>query len=583
MGEDGKIIYKVVINDDGAAEQGEAAGRRAGDAVERGARTGTSAFGEMMTGAFRRIGAAAVEMAGKAANAAVNVTKAALDSVASYEQNIGGVETLFGDSAETVIANAKRAYETAGMSANAYMQNVTSFSASLLQSLGGDTAKAADYADRAIISMSDNANKMGTDIHSIQNAYQGFAKQNYTMLDNLKLGYGGTKEEMERLVAEAANMTAAQEKLGVTVDGTSLSFANIVNAIAVVQEEMGIAGATADESAKTIEGSMNAAKAAYDNFLNGSISAEDFAATVGTAAKNIVNNLAEIVTRFSTEIPGLVEALGEMLPGLVETIGPPLFSAVTALLGSLLQLFLENLPQMVDMGITLLLGLVDGLIAALPELIPAIVQIITQIQTSLIEHLPELIEAGLQLIVALGVGLVRAIPDLLAMTPQIISSLINAFTSADWSSIGSNIVSGIWNGITGLWGDLTSKVSGAVTNLWNSAKGALGISSPSKKFKYIGEMSVEGTMEGFEENEAEMTRVVRDVYSGIGDTAEATLQPEMSGSIAQDVERNVSVNMTATGTTDGTYIVVPVNLDGREIARATAWKMGEQMAWEELG
>jgi phage-related protein len=259
-----------------------------------------------------------------------------------------------------------------------------------------------------------------------------------------------------------------------------------------------------------------------------------------------------------------------------------LFNAVTALLGSLLQLFLENLPQMVDMGITLLLGLVDGLIAALPELIPAIVQIITQITTGLIDHLPELIDAGLQLIVALGVGLVKAIPDLLAMTPQIISSLINAFTSADWSSIGSNIVSGIWNGIKGLWGDLTSKVSGAVTNLWNSAKGALGISSPSKKFKYIGEMSVEGTMEGFEENEAEMTRVVRDVYSGIGETAETTLEPEMSGSIAQDVERNVSVNMTATGTTDGTYIIVPVNLDGREIARATAWSMGQQLAWEEM-
>lgn len=188
MGEDGKIIYKVVINDDGAAEAGEAAGRRAGDGVERGAKNKTDKFGEMMTGAFRRIGAAAVEMAANAAKSVVDVTKAALDSVASYEQNIGGVETLFGDSAEKVIANAKRAYETAGMSANAYMENVTSFSASLLQSLGGDTAAAAEYADRAIIDMSDNANKMGTDIQSIQTAYQGFAKQNYTMLDNLKLG-----------------------------------------------------------------------------------------------------------------------------------------------------------------------------------------------------------------------------------------------------------------------------------------------------------------------------------------------------------------------------------------------------------
>lgn len=392
--------------------------------------------------------------------------------------------------------------------------------------------------------------------------------------------YGGTKEEMERLIADANSVKAAN---GEMADLTIESFADVTEAIHIIQTQMGITGTTAAEASSTIEGSMNAAKAAYDNFLNGSISAEDFAATIKTAAENVVNNLAEIVTRFSTEIPGLVQAIGEMLPGLVETIGPPLFDAVTALLGSLLQLFLENLPQMVDMGITLLLGLVDGLIAALPELIPAIVQIITQIQTSLIEHIPELIEAGLQLIVALGVGLVRAIPDLLTMTPQVITALLDAFSNVDWSSIGHNIVTGIWNGISGLWGDLTSKVSNGVTNLWNSAKNALGISSPSKKFRYIGEMSVEGTMQGFEENEAEMTRVVRDVYSGIGDTAEATLQPEMSGSIAQDVERNVSVNMTATGTTDGTYIVVPVNLDGREIARATAWKMGEQMAWEELG
>lgn len=186
--EDGKIIYKVVINDDGVADAAESAGRKAGSGVESGASSGTSAFQTMMTGAFLAVGEAAVELAGKVVSAFADITQAALESTAELEQNIGGVETLFGDSADTVIANAEKAYTTAGMSANDYMSTVTSFSASLLQSLGNDTEAAAEYADQAIIDMSDNANKMGTSIESIENAYQGFAKQNYTMLDNLKLG-----------------------------------------------------------------------------------------------------------------------------------------------------------------------------------------------------------------------------------------------------------------------------------------------------------------------------------------------------------------------------------------------------------
>lgn len=181
MAEDGKIIYKVVIDNNGAASEAEKAGQSAGGAFEKGVKPGGGAFKEVMIGAARQIGASFVNMAADAGRAAVDTMKAAVDSVASLEQNVGGVETLFKDSADTVIANAQRAYETAGMSANQYMETVTSFSASLLQSLGGDTEKAAQYADMAIIDMSDNANKMGTSMESIQNAYQGFAKQNYTI------------------------------------------------------------------------------------------------------------------------------------------------------------------------------------------------------------------------------------------------------------------------------------------------------------------------------------------------------------------------------------------------------------------
>lgn len=585
MGEDGKIIYKVVINDDGAAEAGEAAGHKAGSGLERGAKSGTGAFHEMAVGAFRQIGAAAVNMAKQAADAFVDVTKQALDSVASYEQNIGGVETLFGDSAQYVINNAKQAYQTAGLSANAYMETVTSFSASLLQSLGGDTLAAAAAADRAVIDMSDNANKMGTDMAAIQNAYQGFAKQNYTMLDNLKLGYGGTKTEMERLVSDAEKLDSSFKAQRDANGNLTLSFADVVEAIHLVQTNMGITGTTAEEAATTIEGSMNSAKAAYDNFLNGSISAEDFAGTIKTAAGNIVNNLAEIVTRFSTELPVLIQALGEMLPGLVQTLGPPLFSAVSTLISSLVGLLIEYLPDMASAGVNLLTGLLSGFASSggLLNALAVVGEVIKALLSAIIENAPQLLEAGVSLLGQLIVGLGQALPMLLEYAGHLVLELFNAFFNADWASIGSNIVQGIQNGISGLWGNLVDSVSNGVTNLWNNAKNALGIASPSKKFKYIGEMSVEGTMEGFEDREAEMNRVVHDVYSGIGETAETTLAPSINGSIGENMERNVSVNMTATGSTDGTYIVVPLTIDGREIARATAWSMGEQLAWEELG
>ena len=385
---------------------------------------------------------------------------------------------------------------------------------------------------------------------------------------------------MERLIEDANKVKVANgEMADLSID----SFADITEAIHIIQTEMGITGTTAEEASSTIEGSMNSAKAAYDNFLNGSIDAESFADAVGTAAQNIVNNLSTIVTRFSTELPTLINSLAQKLPGLVQTIWPSLSSAVSNIMSALFNLLMQNLPNLVTAGVNLLVKLAAGLVQAIPKMIESMVAVLGRLVESIGEHGPELVTAGINLLISLGTGLVNAIPQLLGMIPSIITSLINAFINTDWSSIGTNIVSGIWNGITGLWDTLTSKVSEAVTNLWNAAKSALGISSPSKKFKYIGEMSVEGTTEGFEENEAEMTRVVKDVYSGLGETAEESMRPVFSGGLtSESMERNISVNMSATGSTNGTYIVVPVTLDGREIARATAWSMGEQLAWEEM-
>lgn len=270
-------------------------------------KSGLSIVSKAMTGTIAAVGTGAAA-----------IIKSSLGVVANMEQQVGGVETLFKDSANTVIANANKAYKTAGMSANNYMETVTSFSASLLQSLGGDTAKAASYADRAIVDMSDNANKMGTNMRDIQNAYQGFAKQNYTMLDNLKLGYGGTQEEMKRLISDASKMTDVQKELGVTVDASSLSFGNIVNAISVVQKQMGITGTTSKEAATTIEGSVNSAKAAWENFEAGVISANDLVETFWTATQNIFKNLGQIIPRLGKTGMDVVSALagkiGEAVP-----------------------------------------------------------------------------------------------------------------------------------------------------------------------------------------------------------------------------------------------------------------------------
>lgn len=284
---------------------------------------------------------------------------------------MGGVETLFKESSAQVIQYANDAYKTAGMSANEYMETVTGFSASLLQSLGGDTAAAAQVANQAVTDMSDNANKMGTSIESIQNAYQGFAKGNFTMLDNLKLGYGGTKEEMERLLADAEAIQAQQ---GVMVDYSITSFADITEAIHVVQTEIGITGTTALEASTTIQGSLDSMKGAWTNLMAGigdeSANTEqlvnNFVDSVSTAAENMVPRITQILEGIGEMARQLGPKIAEALPGLVSEVLPALLGAATS---------------MID-------GLIDGLSAALPALAAAVPQIIETICNVLTENLP---------------------------------------------------------------------------------------------------------------------------------------------------------------------------------------------------
>jgi len=391
------------------------------------------------------IGAAGVAVGGL-------VTKS-VQAYAEYEQLIGGVDTLFKESSKEIQKYANDAYKTAGLSANQYMETVTSFSASLLQSVGGDTKKAASLADMAIRDMSDNANKMGTDMESIQNAYQGFAKGNYTMLDNLKLGYGGTKEEMARLVKDAA-------KIDKSVDANSMSYGNLVKAIHAVQNQMGITGTTAKEAEQTISGSLAGMKSAWGNLLTSLVQGGDsfdqcmanFIASVKTFAGNVMPVaqkaltgivtliqqlapviIAELPKLLSTLLPQVVNAGIQILQTLVTTISSNvgmIGSGATQLITQFVQFLLTALPQIITTGMQLILSLVNGISQQLPTLIPMAVRAITTLVQGLVNMLPQIISAGIRLIVSLIQGITQSLPQLIPAGVKAIVSLIQGITNS---------------------------------------------------------------------------------------------------------------------------------------------------------
>lgn len=410
----------------------------------------TSGLGEKLKSGLATAGKVAVAGVAAGATAIGALGTKAVAAYADYEQLVGGVETLFKDSQDQVMDYANNAYKTAGLSANEYMETVTSFSASLLQSLGGDTSAAADKANLAITDMSDNANKMGTDMTSIQNAYQGFAKANYTMLDNLKLGYGGTQAEMERLLADAEKISGIKYDIS--------SYADIVDAIHVVQTEMGITGTTAKEAASTIQGSFGMMKSAWQNLVTGMADpSQDLGVLVGNFTDSIVTVGNNLIPRIQDLLPRIVEAttslvgtVSEQLPAILGTVLPSLVegatSLVTGLMGALPEVLevladvaptvintlvpalIELLPQITQTGIDVIVSLAQGIADALPQLIPAATDAIIEIVEVLTspENLGDLIDAALAIILALVDGLVDATPKLIAAVPDVIANLVTA-------------------------------------------------------------------------------------------------------------------------------------------------------------
>jgi len=337
--------------------------------------------------AFKAIGKAAYEFG-----------KQVVTAYADFEQLEGGVKKLFGSDYQAVVKNAQNAFKTAGMSANEYLETVTNFSATLISSLGKDTKEAAQMADLAIRDMSDNANTFGTDIQSIQNAYQGFAKQNYTMLDNLKLGYGGTKTEMERLVLDAEKLDATFKAQRLDNGNLALSFVDIINAIHILQTGMQITGTTAKEASGTIAGSISTLKAAYQNFVTGlGMSNSDIDMLLGnvvTAFQNVVANVQPIIERLVGYIPAVVTAVIPVLEGMA--------------------------PDLMRTAVDLFNSFLSGIVSVLPDLVPVAVDAIIMFSNTIVQNLPTIIDAGIQFIMALGRGLAQALPTLAEQAPMII-------------------------------------------------------------------------------------------------------------------------------------------------------------------
>lgn len=506
-------------------------------------------------------GAAVVTALAAATTAIVGLGKQSITAYADYEQLVGGIETLFGTGGKSVeeyaksvgksvsevqgeydklsraqdkaMQNANNAWKNQGMSANTYMEQVTSFSASLIQSLGGDTEKAVQVADLAMTDMADNANKMGTDMELIQNAYQGFAKQNFMMLDNLKLGYGGTKEEMQRLLDDAEKIKAAN---GEMADYSIDSFADMVEAIHVVQENMGITGTTAKEAQTTIQGSAQMMKASWENLMVGMADGSqnldqlmnNFSSSVATFAENLAPRISQVleslpkaimtllptlVTTIASFLPSLISSVTELVVGLaavipsllgqliqaimnglpqfvataqtmMQTFGqaiqdnlPTVISKALDMLLGFSQTILENVPILISSGMDLIKNIVVGLMQALPELIAKVPEIITNFANTINTSFPIILQKGVEIIWEIIKGIISALPTLAANIPKIFEAIVAVWQAINWLKLGKDLIQGIWNGIKSIFGSFKSwcesifnSVSTSIGSIFNGIK-----------------------------------------------------------------------------------------------------------------
>ena len=489
--------------------------------------------------------------------------KASVEAGAALEQSIGGIETLFKESSDTMIQYANNAFRTCGLSANDYMETTTSFAASMLSSVGGDTAKAAELSNNALIAMSDNANKMGTNMQDIQNAYQGFAKQNYTMLDNLKLGYGGTKEEMQRLLSDANKLNKQQ---GIITDYSIDSFADITEAIQVVQDNLGITGTTALEAASTLSGSFGTMQAAWTNFIaklsvgnqdQVNQAMMDLASSASTFLfQNLIPAIGRIITQLpsaigtfiTTAIPLLIENGKQIISNIIqgwqenkgrwkdtvnnfldnaiewiETSLPQILAegiasveefiagwgqgdghmmaTVGELIGKILTVIIKAVPQILAAGVLIVGKLAVGFIQNIPYFLTQIGTLLGQMISTIASNFPKLVSSGGSMLLKIIAGFINGITNIPSAVKKAVDSFKSNFRDVDWGELGTNIIKGIVNGITGGIGKLVTAAKNVAKNALDAAKEALGIHSPSRVFELeVGKMIDLGLAAGIERN-----------------------------------------------------------------------------------
>lgn len=489
--------------------------------------------------------------------------KASVEAGAALEQSIGGIETLFKESSDTMIQYANNAFRTCGLSANDYMETTTSFAASMLSSVGGDTAKAAELSNNALIAMSDNANKMGTNMQDIQNAYQGFAKQNYTMLDNLKLGYGGTKEEMQRLLSDANKLNKQQ---GIITDYSIDSFADITEAIQVVQDNLGITGTTALEAASTLSGSFGTMQAAWTNFIaklsvgnrdQVNQAMMDLTSSASTFLfQNLIPAIGRIITQLpsaigtfiTTAIPLLIENGKQIISNIIqgwqenkgrwkdtvnnfldnaiewiETSLPQILAegiasveefiagwgqgdghmmaTVGELIGKILTVIIKAVPQILAAGVLIVGKLAVGFIQNIPYFLTQIGTLLGQMISTIASNFPKLVSSGGAMLLKIIAGFINGITNIPSAVKKAVDSFKSNFRNVDWGELGTNIIKGIVNGITGGIGKLVTAAKNVAKNALDAAKEALGIHSPSRVFELeVGKMIDLGLAAGIERN-----------------------------------------------------------------------------------
>lgn len=569
------------------------------NAINEGASSGSKlamgSIANIATGFAQGIGQAAFGAVEELGSKAVEIAKSSIDSYKEYEQLIGGVETLFGDASGFAMSYAEEAYKSAGLSANEYMEAINGMAAALNQVTDSEYTSAY-LANQAVVDMADNANKMGTSMESIQNAYSGFTKQNFTMLDNLKLGYGGTKSEMERLLADATELSGVEYNIE--------SYADIVNAIHVIQEEMGIAGTTQKEAATTIQGSLSMVQGAWQNLLTG-IANEDanlddlftklvdsifgengeggFLGNLLPRIEQVINGLGTFILTAADRMPGVIEKAlpkiqeiiknvalkvveflqsymtkfpellqqgvdfySEFLPmiidlaiqlitGFAESFAemyPIILPATIDLMTYLINAILANLPELLNAAIILFTGFMNGMISMTPNIISAVIKIIVQIVWTIIELIPTLIVAAIRMVTeflttAVETGLKFLKGD---FWMDLLESIAKSFTDIDWAGIGDQLMNGIKDGILAGYNKVKNAVSETAEGIKTTFADIFKIESPSKVFKWYGEMINEGLALGLEDDDASVNAMAK-----MSNNVEQSFNPAVAGAGAGNI------------------------------------------------